>query len=435
MTDIPGINVAAPSAPAAPALPAGITDAPIAIPNAPIGLPGGPVSVLPGGGPIGLPGGPVAIPNAPISLPGGPVSILPGGGPISILPGGPIVLPGGPVSVLPGGGPIGLPGGPVNFAGGPFAGLPATAASVASMVTTGAFADQSFKTFLTSNIMPTAPLLGTSNYNSFLTETGLTSVGTTDYASYFQVKAQSLQTLVATGLSNIFATADYKQGGASSFAGNSLITTPMVLVGTMPNQAVIGGKADDVLICKAIGAVLNGGAGLNTVVMSDDKAKTQLVKSGNSWVVTGPTSSATLNDVQRVKLSDTTVALDVDGKAGDTAKLLGAVFGKDAVKNKAFVGIGLDLFDKGGNSFEKVAELALGVSGARTNDEIVTKLWTNIIGAAPSNADIAPFVKMLENGVTPGALCKLAAENSINLANIDLVGLAKTGIEFTPPVA
>jgi len=277
--------------------------------------------------------------------------------------------------------------------------------------------------------------MGTSNYNSFLKETGLTSVGTTDYASYFQVKAQSLQTLVETGLSNMFATADYKQGGASSLAENLLITTPMVLVGTMPNQTVIGGKADDVLICKAIGAVLNGGAGLNTVVMADDKAKTQLVKTGNSWTVTGPTSSATLNDVQRVKLSDTTVALDVDGKAGTTAKLLGAVFGKDAVKNKAYMGIGLDLLDKGNTSFEKLAELALGASGAKTNDDIVTKLWTNLVGSAPSNADKAPFIKMLENGETPGSLCKLAAENSINLANIDLVGLAKTGIEFTPPVA
>jgi hypothetical protein len=295
--------------------------------------------------------------------------------------------------------------------GSSIAGVPVTAATIASSLTKGAFADSSFKSFLTTNALPTAPLQGSSSYDSFLKETGLTSLNTTDFSSYFQVKAQSLQTLVQTGLSNIFATADYKQGGASSLAANSLISTSMVLVGTMANQTVIGGKADDVLICKAIGAVLNGGAGLNTAVMSDDKAKTQFVKTGNSWVVTGPTSSATLNDLQRVKLSDTTVALDVDGKAGTTAKLLGAVFGKDAVKNKAYMGIGLDLLDKGNTSFEKLAEMALGASGAKTNDEIVTKLWTNLVGSAPSNADKAPFIKMLENGDTPGSLCKLAAES------------------------
>ena len=358
---------------------------------------------------------PLALPAAPA-----PTSVaIPGGLPISLPSGTSVSLPAGLPSTLPTGSSI--------------AGVPVTAATVASMVTTGAFADQSFKTFLTSNVMPTAPLQGSSSYDSFLKETGLTSVGTTDYASYFQVKAQSLQTLVQTGLSNIFATADYKQGGASSLATNSSITTPMVLVGTMANQTVIGGKADDVLICKAIGAVLNGGAGLNTVVMGDDKAKTQFVKTGDSWVVTGPTSSATLNDVQRVKLSDTTVALDVDGKAGTTAKLLGAVFGKEFVKNKAYMGIGLDELDKG-TSYETLVLKALGASGAKTNDEIVTKLWTNIVGSAPSNADKAPFIKMLENGDTPGSLCKLAAESSINIGNIDLVGLAKTGIEFTPPV-
>lgn len=419
-------TVAAPSAPVAtPAAPvAQTTPATVGVPAAPVAIPGGTVAA-----PTGVT---VGIPAAPVALPGGTVA-APTGTTVGI-PNAPVALPGGTVAG-PTGTTVGIPNAPVAIPGGPVSTSPVTAAKLAPSITTGAFADQSFKTFLTSNVVPTAPLSGTSSFNSFLNETGLTSVSTTDFASYFQVKAQSLQTLVDKGLSNVFATADYKQGNASSLVENSLITTPMVLVGTMPNQKVIGGKADDVLICKTIGAVISGGSGLNTVVMGDDKANTKLVQSGNSWIVTGSTSSATLNDVQRVTLSDTSVALDVGGNAGTTAKILGAVFGKDAVKNKAYVGIGLDLLDKGNTSFEKLAELALGASGAKTSEEIVTKLWTNLMGTAPTPADKAPFVKMLENGTTPGALCKLAAESSINVANIDLVGLAKTGIEFAPPVS
>ena len=359
---------------------------------------------------------------------GGGLPTLPTG--LPTLPTGTTVA--GLAATATGGGLPTLPTGlPTLPTGTTVAGLAATA--VASL-TSGAFADSSFKTYLTSKEVPPPPVQGSASYNSFLKETGITAVNTTDFSKYFEVKSDSLQTLVTAGLDKVFGTADYKQGSASSLAANAFITTSMVLVGTVPNQTIIGGKADDVLICKAIGAVLNGGAGLNTVVMGDDKLKTQILKVGSSWTVTGPTSSATLTDVQRVKLSDTSVALDVDGNAGTTAKVLGAIFGKDYVKNKAFMGIGLDLLDKG-TSFETLAGLALGLAGAKSNDEVVTKLWTNIIGSAPSNADKAPFVKMLENGMTAGALAQLAAENSINKSNIDLVGLAKTGIEFTQPVA
>jgi len=39
---------------------------------------------------------------------------------------------------------------------------------------------------------------------------------------------------------------------------------------------------------------------------------------------------------------------------------------------------------------------------------------------------------MLEDGMTPGALAQMAADTSINTTNINLVGLAQTGIEYTP---
>lgn len=124
-------------------------------------------------------------------------------------------------------------------------------------------------------------------------------------------------------------------------------------------------------------------------------------------------------------------AYDISGNAGTTVKILGAVFGKTAVANKQYVGIGLDLLDKG-MSYDTLAGLALNVAKATTNDQIVTALWTNVVGSTPTAADKAPFIKMLEDGMTPGALTHMAAETSYNTANINLVGLAQTGIEYTP---
>ena len=133
----------------------------------------------------------------------------------------------------------------------------------------------------------------------------------------------------------------------------------------------------------------------------------------------------------RCKISDKYFAIDIDGSAGTTAKILGAVFGKDSVQNKQYVGIGLDLLDKG-MDYSTLAGLAVNAAGLKTNDEIVSTLWKNVVGTSASAADKAPFIELLENGMTVGDLAKLAAETTLNAANIDLVGLASTGLEYTP---
>jgi hypothetical protein len=129
--------------------------------------------------------------------------------------------------------------------------------------------------------------------------------------------------------------------------------------------------------------------------------------------------------------SDKSIAIDINGNAGTTAKLLGAVFGKESVKNKNYVGIGLNFLDAGW-TYDNLAGLALDVAGAKTNDQIVSLLWTNVIGTKPTSADKQPFIALLENGMTAGVLAHLAADTSFNIMNINLVGLAQTGIEYIP---
>ena len=138
-----------------------------------------------------------------------------------------------------------------------------------------------------------------------------------------------------------------------------------------------------------------------------------------------------MTGVERLKFSDKSIAIDLDGNAGATAKILGAVFGKDSVSNKSYVGIGLHFLDAGW-TYDNLAGLALGAAGAKTNDQIVSLLWTNVIGTKPTAADKAPLIALIENGMTPGALTQIAADSSFNIANINLVGLAQTGIEYMP---
>jgi serralysin len=62
----------------------------------------------------------------------------------------------------------------------------------------------------------------------------------------------------------------------------------------------------------------------------------------------------------------------------------------------------------------------------------VSLLWTNVIGTKPTDADNQPYIALLENGMTAGALARLAADTAFNTTNINLVGLAQTGIEYIP---
>lgn len=191
-------------------------------------------------------------------------------------------------------------------------------------------------------------------------------------------------------------------------AGNDLIE------GWDGHDTLIGGEGNDTITGGLGNDIINGGAGIDTLQLNEQTD-----------------GRDTLTDVERIQFRDSNLALDLDGNAGMTAKIIGAVLGKAAVKNPAFVGIGLNYLDKG-MSYSDLGALALSAVGAKTNDAIVSTLWLNVVGFPASTSDKAPYIKMLSDGMKPGDLVVLAADTTFNTMNINLVGLAETGIEFTP---
>jgi hypothetical protein len=188
-----------------------------------------------------------------------------------------------------------------------------------------------------------------------------------------------------------------------------------------------------VLIGNDSSNILDGGSGIDTAIMESSKDRYTLNKTPNGYTLTDIANSGnldTLTAIERLKFSDTELALDLDGHAGQVAKLLGAVFGADAVANQEYVGIGLGEIDNG-LSYEQLAEFAMNARGLKTSDEIVTLLWNNLFGSLPSETDKFPYIESLDNGkISIGALTVLAADSSPNTDNINLVGLAQNGIAF-----
>ena len=136
-----------------------------------------------------------------------------------------------------------------------------------------------------------------------------------------------------------------------------------------------------------------------------------------------------LTNMERLKFLDKSVAIDLDGHAGIAVKVIGAVFGKDAVKNPGLVGIGLSYLDND-MSYSELGLLALNAVGATSSDAIVSKLWFNLVGSTASASDKAPYIKMLADGMKAGDLVLMAGDLSLNANNIGLVGLMQSGVEF-----
>jgi len=156
-----------------------------------------------------------------------------------------------------------------------------------------------------------------------------------------------------------------------------------------------------------------------------------LTHSENNFIFTSTSNEIWIErNHNRFKFDDTFLALDLDGNAGTTAKILGVTFGAESISNAQFVGIGLDLLD-GGMDYETLMSFAINAAGATTNEAAVDLLWENLFGVLPTDNEAAPYITLLDNQTyTQGRLGIFAAETELNTINIDLVGLAQTGVEF-----
>jgi hypothetical protein len=79
-----------------------------------------------------------------------------------------------------------------------------------------------------------------------------------------------------------------------------------------------------------------------------------------------------------------------------------------------------------------LAGLAVAAAGKTSHADVVSLLWTNLVGVAPTTAQAAPVVVLLDGGVSVsvGVLTVVVAELSLNTENINLLGLAQSGLEF-----
>jgi len=217
------------------------------------------------------------------------------------------------------------------------------------------------------------------------------------------------------------AAADNLTGGAG----------PDTLAGLAAADRLGGAQGDD---------ILEGGAGIDVAVYGGPAGAFALERLDTGWVLhdtLGDEGRDLLYGVERLEFADRKWALDLDGNAGTTAKVLGAVFGPDSVSrapySELYVGIGLGLLD-GGMSTLELMQLALEarLGPHASNAEVVNLLYVNVVGVLPDLQTRLYFEGLISGGdFSQAGLGVMAAETELNMSNVDLVGLAELGIGYS----
>ena len=212
------------------------------------------------------------------------------------------------------------------------------------------------------------------------------------------------------------------------------------LTGLGGSDTVIGDNDLDLLI-EALGT-----SGVDTLDLSGVNISDMTINKAinGSWVATHKDIDDVvllMRDVERIQGKDKSIALDVNGAAGEVYALLCTAFGKADVTPEM---VGSYLFQKDTYTrlgTAKVDELlaknildsaaykqnAMGTS----HETFVKQVYKNVLGTTPSFADLMYFTMELDKGTfTQAQLLEAASNLELTRTNIGLVGMSS--IDYTP---
>lgn len=153
-----------------------------------------------------------------------------------------------------------------------------------------------------------------------------------------------------------------------------------------------------------------------------------------------PNMEFNLADHERVVFTNKAVAYDAAGRAGDVYALLSAALGTTDVTN-VHKGIGIYLADAGWTN-KQLAEALLSTdtyktdAGGVSNETFIKHVYKNVFGTDATLTQVAEYTAWMTNSkLSQAEVLVAASELPAFETTIGLVGLATTGIEYTPFVA
>jgi len=280
--------------------------------------------------------------------------------------------------------------------------------------------------------------------------TGLTG-GSGDGAAFDVTKTNGVYSVVLDSLAASAGTG-YLAGDTITLAGtalggtstNNLIVT-VATVGTAGKIATFGvvgtGRIGDGTVDVTVD--VTGTSGVDTYTMGGASTEYTITKTASNIELDSTLVSNmefNLAEHERVVFTDKAIAYDAAGRAGDVYALLAAALGTSDVTN-AYKGIGIYLADTGWTNKELATALLStdtykADAGGVSDETFIKHVYKNVMGTTATLADVTALTNwMTNNKYSQADVLVIASELASFETTIGLVGLATTGIEYTPFVA
>jgi subtilisin family serine protease len=204
--------------------------------------------------------------------------------------------------------------------------------------------------------------------------------------------------------------------------------TSQILIGTADIDHLVSGPGSD---------TINGGAGIDYVQYHGVSTNYIVTPTTTGYIVTDKTGldgSDVLINVERLVFTDTDVALDTSGNAGQVYRLYQAAF--DRAPEKGGMGFWLHAMDVGtsldsvAQSFVSSAEFKTLFGATPTAEQLVMGMYHNVLHREPDAGGMQFWVDAMHAGKTPAALLEAFSESNEN--QIALIGVISHGMAYTP---
>lgn len=169
--------------------------------------------------------------------------------------------------------------------------------------------------------------------------------------------------------------------------------------------------------------VVDGGAGFDQVIVSANQSQTSVRNDNDgSFTVTIGSDVIDLKNVERLKLTDGSVALDLDGNAGQTYRLYQAAF--DRTPDQAGLSHNVNLMDQGLSIFEMAnafiaSQEFQNTYGSNINDtQFLTLLYQNVLNRAPDQVGLDGWLIRMGSGTERKEVLFGFSESTENKANV-----------------
>jgi len=222
--------------------------------------------------------------------------------------------------------------------------------------------------------------------------------------------------------------------GDDSIIANAAGST---LHGMDGKDKLFGGAGSDTLDGGAGNDDISGGDGIDTALFHHARADYTISKTATGYTVQdkGSDGTDTLAGIERMQFSDSVLAFDTSGAAGAAYRLYQAAFNR--APDLAGLGFWVNKMDNGwsvvdvARGFVQSAEFKALYGETPTNNELVVRLYNNVLHRAPEPAGAAHWLAQLDQHKIDTAQALYSfSESAENIAA--LTGVMQNGIVFTP---